>query len=193
MLKIANSDCWTDGTLLGATFASMFPDKVGRVILDGVMDADHYVEPIWMDSIMDADKVLDKFFVYCHTAGLKCHFYRNGDTPEDIKNRYYSLMASLQDEPKILFYPGYNMPVILTAGDVKTAVFGSLYAPIVVFPVIAQLLNAILTDGKYLHLFVTPPVLSGLCGNISLPVWPDDAQKAVMCGDKRYKVGDHCD
>lgn len=30
------------GTLLGATFAAMFPDSVGRVMLDGVVDADHY-------------------------------------------------------------------------------------------------------------------------------------------------------
>ena len=27
------------GTLLGATFAAMFPDRVGRVVLDGVVDA----------------------------------------------------------------------------------------------------------------------------------------------------------
>ena len=27
------------GTLLGATFAAMFPDRVGRVALDGVVDA----------------------------------------------------------------------------------------------------------------------------------------------------------
>lgn len=30
------------GTLLGATFAAMFPESVGRVMLDGVVDADHY-------------------------------------------------------------------------------------------------------------------------------------------------------
>lgn len=33
------------GTLLGATFSAMFPDKVGRVVLDGVVDADHYGIP----------------------------------------------------------------------------------------------------------------------------------------------------
>jgi pimeloyl-ACP methyl ester carboxylesterase len=30
------------GTLLGATFAAMHPDRVGRVILDGVVDAEDY-------------------------------------------------------------------------------------------------------------------------------------------------------
>lgn len=32
------------GTVLGATFASLFPDRVGRMILDGVVDADDYYE-----------------------------------------------------------------------------------------------------------------------------------------------------
>lgn len=31
------------GTLLGATFAAMFPDRVGRVILDGVVDAGKFI------------------------------------------------------------------------------------------------------------------------------------------------------
>ncbi|KAF8185203.1 hypothetical protein BJ912DRAFT_927579 [Pholiota molesta] len=30
------------GTVLGATFAAMFPDKVERIILDGVVDAENY-------------------------------------------------------------------------------------------------------------------------------------------------------
>jgi pimeloyl-ACP methyl ester carboxylesterase len=30
------------GTLLGATFASMYPHKAGRVVLDGVVDAEDY-------------------------------------------------------------------------------------------------------------------------------------------------------
>jgi pimeloyl-ACP methyl ester carboxylesterase len=30
------------GTVLGATFAAMFPDNVGRLILDGVLDTEDY-------------------------------------------------------------------------------------------------------------------------------------------------------
>jgi len=43
----------------------MFPDRVGRVILDGVVDADLYVSPIWSDSVRDADaskSLLLKYF-----------------------------------------------------------------------------------------------------------------------------------
>ena len=64
------------GTLLGATFAAMFPDKVGRVILDGVVDADHYVGPTWVDSLIDTDAIWDQFFVGCHEAGPSCKLFQ---------------------------------------------------------------------------------------------------------------------
>jgi hypothetical protein len=33
------------GTLLGATYANMFPEKVGRIILDGVLQPVIYTGP----------------------------------------------------------------------------------------------------------------------------------------------------
>lgn len=42
------------GTLLGATFAAMYPDRVGRLILDGVVDpADHYAGN-WLTQLQDS-------------------------------------------------------------------------------------------------------------------------------------------
>ncbi|ORY71862.1 TAP-like protein-domain-containing protein [Pseudomassariella vexata] len=177
------------GTLLGATFAAMFPDKVGRVILDGVVDADHYVEPVWMDSLLDADKIWDSFFSYCHEAGPRCALYRLGDSSTDIKNRHSEIMASLDKEPRIVLHPQVNLPVILTASDIKMVLFQSLYSPIVSYPAIADLLNMILKN-RDLHRFTMPPTLPAYCRNISLPIWPDDAQRAVMCGDKRYTMNE---
>ena len=37
------------GTYLGIKFASMFPDRVGRLMLDGVVDADLYETPVWAE------------------------------------------------------------------------------------------------------------------------------------------------
>jgi pimeloyl-ACP methyl ester carboxylesterase len=39
------------GTLLGATFASMHPARVGRVVLDGVVDAVDYFSGQYLDSV----------------------------------------------------------------------------------------------------------------------------------------------
>lgn len=56
----------------------MFPDRVGRVVLDGVVDADQYVAPVWMDSIRDTDTIFNAFPRYCHEAKDLCALYRPG-------------------------------------------------------------------------------------------------------------------
>jgi pimeloyl-ACP methyl ester carboxylesterase len=63
------------GTVLGATFATMFPDKVGRMVLDGVADSDQWflenvsrslLVPILRPSLIDPDiVVLDWFLGGC--------------------------------------------------------------------------------------------------------------------------------
>ncbi|KAK6855776.1 hypothetical protein PG995_007927 [Apiospora arundinis] len=177
------------GTLLGATFAAMFPESVGRVMLDGVVDADHYVGPVWRDSIVDSDAIFDKFFSFCVEAEDGCAFYQRGDTQEDIRNRYDDLIASLLKEPRIVTIEGGHMPVILTAGDIRMVLFQALYAPIQAYPGVARMLHIVHTD-QGLERLITPLIMGSLCSGVQLPVWPDDAQKAVMCSDKRYKLNE---
>lgn len=179
------------GTLLGATFAAMFPDKVGRVILDGVVDADHYVGPTWVDSLIDTDAIWDQFFVGCHEAGPSCKLFRPGDEVEDVRDRFYALMDQLQKQPAIAISPllDANLPVLITASDVKMIVFSSLYAPITAFSGIANFLDVILEG--HLDQVTGRPVIPMLCHDIELPMWPTDAQATVMCSDKRYKVRNH--
>ncbi|KAI1473522.1 TAP-like protein-domain-containing protein [Daldinia eschscholtzii] len=176
------------GTLLGATFASMFPDKVGRLILDGVVDADHYVNPMLGDGIMDTDAIWERFFIYCADAGPECEFYRLGDKPEDIKERFDYIMNWLEKEPAVVLPMHSNIPVLLTAGDVKQTIFIALYYPNIIFPSVAILLKAII-DNR-LEPMIPSPAPALLCQNLTLPQWPDDAQKVIACSDKRYKLNE---
>ncbi|KAI2623133.1 alpha/beta-hydrolase [Hypoxylon sp. NC1633] len=176
------------GTILGATFASMFPDKVGRLILDGVVDADQYVDRLSKDAILDADETWETFFSYCAEAGPRCRFYELGDEPEDIKLRFSEVMERLEKEPIIVIPSDINVPVLVTAGDVKSIVFTSLFAPVLAFPSLAILLRAIADDR--LDSLVAGPVPTLFCHKLKLPLWPDDAQPAVGCSDKRYKLND---
>ncbi len=180
------------GTLLGATFAAMFPDRVGRLVLDGVVDADHYVEPTWVDSLISTDAIWDQFFIDCHEAGQDCRLFRPGDEVEDIKDRFYGLIDRLQKEPTIVIPPApdANMPGLITASDVKMIVFSTLYSPITAFPSLAMILDLIV-EGD-LDRLAGPPILPQLCHNLALRTWPNDAQTTVMCSDKRYKVSEIC-
>ncbi|KAI0145205.1 Alpha/Beta hydrolase protein [Xylariaceae sp. FL1272] len=178
------------GTMLGATFASMFPDKVGRMVLDGIVHPDKYVNPIWETSIIDADAIFDLFFDYCAKARLNCAFYREGNTADDIRERLHSLLGDLEQQPLVILPPQVNIPVLLTASDVKKLLFfGGLYSPLTGFPVIASVLQDVIS--RHGEKLVNAPSLVTLCSpSFDLPVWPDDAMKAIACSDKQHKLNE---
>jgi pimeloyl-ACP methyl ester carboxylesterase len=63
------------GTVIGSTFASMFSDRVGRMILDGVVNAEQYYNNDWRDNVDQMDEAMKKFSSFCHFAGPeKCVF-----------------------------------------------------------------------------------------------------------------------
>ncbi|KAG4431992.1 hypothetical protein IFR05_012520 [Cadophora sp. M221] len=84
------------GSMIGQTFASMFPSRLGRIAVDGVVDPDLYVTAdINAISTIDQDKVFSTFFVYCHHAGpVLCPFH-TGNSPRDIYNLFESLFVAL--------------------------------------------------------------------------------------------------
>ncbi|EJT80511.1 hypothetical protein GGTG_00507 [Gaeumannomyces tritici R3-111a-1] len=174
------------GTVLGATFASMFPNSVGRLVLDGVMKADMYSRDVWADALADTDSVLASFFGYCHDAQERCYFYRKGDGPEAMAARYKRLMARLEEDPIIVIPNQVRMPMLLRASDLKTAVFGMLYFPVATFPTLSLLLF-IIESGLDLSQLVVPPNLAPVCSATYAPVpYPEDSQLAIMCSDRRH-------
>ncbi|KAF5875581.1 putative alpha beta-hydrolase protein [Botrytis fragariae] len=180
------------GTLLGSTFAAMFPDRVGRLVLDGVVDADHYVAPIWLESQRDADKVWSSFFKYCHEAKSACQFYRENDKVKDIEERFESFMERLKENPIPVVSKDILAPFLVTYSDVKYQIFLTLYAPLYGFRAAAELLDALERNLEgWFELVPTPPSydLELVC-NHSLPKWSyyDDAQRVILCSDKKYPL-----
>jgi hypothetical protein len=178
------------GTYLGATFARMFPDRVGRLLLDGVVDAEFYEAPVWRESLVDADKVLRGFFWYCVLAGKRCDLYRPGDQPAHVKERYDAVMERLKTNPVTFTHPEHFYPVVLRVNLVKMIVFSVLYSPIQGFPALATVLNYIY-EAKYEllgPLFQDSQLLCSLAGNPLITGATTDAQRAVMCGDKTQPV-----
>lgn len=179
------------GTMLGATYAAMFPDKVGRVILDGVVDADLYVGETWRESLRDTDYIEDKLFDYCAEAGTMCRLYRKGDTPADIRARFEGVMARLRAEPLHIVHPYAHMPLLVSYSDVKALLFTSLYSPNTMFPTIALLVD-LLARQLDISPLLTPLDLGSMCvtKDMTWPIYPDDGLAGVMCGDKRYKLNE---
>lgn len=65
------------GTLLGLTYAQMFPTHVRAMVLDGVIDPALSAEQMVTDQAVGFENVLQQFFTWCRTSG--CPWQEGGD------------------------------------------------------------------------------------------------------------------
>lgn len=88
------------GTVLGGTFASLYPDRIGRMLIDGVMDMEDHYNGGWEKSITDGDVAARYFFKRCFEAGpTLCQFHQNATSWEELEQRYNELLRKLTDSP----------------------------------------------------------------------------------------------
>ncbi|KAK1230456.1 hypothetical protein PQX77_006450 [Marasmius sp. AFHP31] len=118
------------GSVLGYTFASMFPDKVGRVAIDGIVDPEDYYRMKWMTGIKDIENTRKWFLTSCKEAGPEsCAFYE--DSVEAMESKLNGIYTSLIKAPMPV-----EMPVetnvssgLVTYGAVRYKMLRSLYSP----------------------------------------------------------------
>jgi pimeloyl-ACP methyl ester carboxylesterase len=123
------------GSALGTTFASLFPDRVGRVIVDGILDVENYYRGKW--ELPDADKAFRSFFQTCYDAGQNgtCAFWAT--SPAAIEARYNTVVANLARNPIPVVL---ETPAIATVSDLKQLIAQAAYDPIILFQIVAQVL-----------------------------------------------------
>ncbi|KAG0125369.1 TAP-like protein-domain-containing protein [Tuber indicum] len=174
------------GSVLGSTFAAMFPERVERIVVDGICDVEDYYSTAWKANLQDTDKVLASFSTYCSQAGpLRCAFH-TGSTPEDITVRLHNLLQKLSAEP--LPIPSSqsttSTPEIITESDVRNLLFASLYAPLGWFPIVAQILAALeIGDGRG-YLEVARAGFECDCpGGLRTPNTGGEVALAIACSD----------
>ena len=74
------------GTILGGTFASLYPGRIGRMIIDGVMDLEDHFNGGWEKSIVDNDEASRYFFKRCFEAGPSiCQFHQNATKESSVR------------------------------------------------------------------------------------------------------------
>lgn len=187
------------GTVLGGTFATMYPDRIARAVLDGVVDVDDYYNGGGESSITDADAIFERFFEYCDAAGAdQCPFYVPGG-PSEIKSNYYALEAEIRDKSVPVPASGTRGPEVITWTDLKIVQRISVYQPILTFPLLARFLADLKKgDGSSMAVFKQRnrrvPCLSEECVNAGLwsqqctgpGISEDASNRAILCSDARY-------
>ncbi len=128
------------GTALGMTFATMFPDRVHRVVIDGVIDINDYYSGQLKKILLDTTAVSTSFFTYCSRAGPKECVFHGGEPTETIEEKLTQLLDKLQREP-LPVTTTLEGPDIVSKSDILVMLFVAFYKPLDNFPIIAEALS----------------------------------------------------
>ncbi|KIY62125.1 alpha/beta-hydrolase [Cylindrobasidium torrendii FP15055 ss-10] len=125
------------GTVLGSVFASLFPDKIERMVLDGVVHVENYFKGIWTPLLESADASLSIFASECFEAGPNvCAFHGNASSADQILQSVFDLLDAVTKEPVPIPGPNGNGRSVDFA-MLKSALFESLYHPHSLYPTLA--------------------------------------------------------
>ena len=118
------------GTVLGSTFAALHPDRVHRMVIDGVVDpADHYAGA-WRTQLDDSDKIISMFCEYCFRAGPSCPLFVDSSAAT-VEDRLTAILVSLKYEPIAVTFDADGManPDLVTYGDAHLLLLSAMYFP----------------------------------------------------------------
>jgi len=119
------------GSMLGTTYANLFPDRVRAIVIDGVLDPIAWTTgaagqqnlpfSTRLRSDAGAQKTLGEFFRLCDLAGPNCAFSGNSAA------RFAALRARLLAGPIQVTVDGETFPFTYT--DLIYSMLGALYSP----------------------------------------------------------------
>jgi pimeloyl-ACP methyl ester carboxylesterase len=177
------------GTYLGLTFAAMFPDRIHRMRVDGVVDAYDYRKVLWTDNLRDTENEVQQFYYHCARAGYPACALANtvGETTvAAVEARVQNITNSLIHNPLPVIGPN---PEVITYSDAKHLIFAGMYSPIRSFPQIAYLLAGVEQGNGTLFADLLRPYHKLTCpsdddtGFSIVGILAPDATMAIACAD----------
>ncbi|OJJ85325.1 uncharacterized protein ASPGLDRAFT_66060 [Aspergillus glaucus CBS 516.65] len=165
------------GTVLGSTLAAMFPERIDRIVIDGVMNPHQYYNSYDVEVWTDTDAAFAQFIKECIDAPEKCTLATHNSTATSLEKSIYHLLDTLKYHP--IAYEG----TIIDHGSIKTIIRTSLNTP-ASWPTLSAALDSLLSGNLTQFLAIqtslNPPYASA---NM------DEAVYGIHCADK--KPGKH--
>ncbi|KAK5997430.1 Serine protease Hip1-like protein [Cladobotryum mycophilum] len=167
------------GSLLGSTAVAMFPDKVDKVVLDGVVNPFEYYENREVELLTDTDASFLGFIKGCVAAPKACPLAQNL-TAAELENKLYDFFETLKQNPIPIPIPGFpGGGLILDSSTVKYIIQSSLDFPST-WPGLSETIHNLMT-GNF-SAFVSGdggvPLLDGAGGHT-------EALQGIKCSDVR--------
>jgi pimeloyl-ACP methyl ester carboxylesterase len=117
------------GSMIGQTYANLFPGRVRAMMLDGIVDAVAYTksaEARTVNNVSSADEVFEQFLALCQRAGPgHCALAGHGET---VAQRVAALFARARRAP--IPAPHAKPPGQLSYGDLLVSTFTPLRVPL---------------------------------------------------------------
>ncbi|KAG8761909.1 hypothetical protein FRC11_012319 [Ceratobasidium sp. 423] len=126
--KLINYYGLSYGTIVGNFFINMFPERVGRVVLDGIVNpwdwATKQPSRIGYEALNSSDATFNGFASSCVAAGpSKCAIAQQGSTVDSIRDWVFNLIALAYD------HTATTGGVIITSGDLRALLWTGMYQP----------------------------------------------------------------
>ncbi|KAF4978472.1 hypothetical protein FZEAL_5158 [Fusarium zealandicum] len=125
-------------TILGQTFAAMFPDRVGRMLLDSVVVPDDYYTGGWLSATRDTEATLLHFFEECVDAGVElcplANFTGPDTTAKGLMDATVEVWEELIDDPIMVSKdigasPWFTTGKLTVYQQSKAAMLSALFYP----------------------------------------------------------------
>ncbi|KAF9874959.1 hypothetical protein CkaCkLH20_07653 [Colletotrichum karsti] len=122
------------GSILGQTFAAMHPDRVSRVLIDGIADVDDYYAADWLKNLQDTDQIMLQWAIYCQQAPGACPLALPDKPPSIITARIARLTQSLLTDPIPVAGTHEHGPMVIGYEDVMDLLGDAMYNQALVEP-----------------------------------------------------------
>ncbi|KAL9106605.1 MAG: hypothetical protein Q9227_008388 [Pyrenula ochraceoflavens] len=119
------------GTILGNFFATLYPHRISRMLLDGVADVDDFARAGWLTNLQDTEKTVESFYEYCFLGKGNCPLYATADiSSHDIRRRVEMLLNKLKHEGPVPVVNATDQSMgLVTYGDLSYLIFQTMYDP----------------------------------------------------------------
>lgn len=172
------------GTILGATTAALFPERMGRVLLTANINI-----PEWFDGYdivwwSDADKAVLDYFERCVQAGPDlCALAGRGEPADLLNDRLYALIDELRRNPIPV-----GDAVVLDASGLKMALRSALYGnPL--WPTFGVIFHELFKPADERNLTIVSALWRFVAGATEIiGNLPDESMFGIYCGDKTTRA-----
>ncbi|KAM7184308.1 alpha/beta-hydrolase [Naviculisporaceae sp. PSN 640] len=175
------------GNLLGQTYAQMFPGRVSRLVLDGVVNlAEWYDAFFYEEAFTDTDRVFAGFVEECVKAHKACPFNTWKNTgkdlfgsPSHLQSYIEDALRELEEAPIPVYLNSTNYGAITRMSLVTHGIFRALYKPSL-WPDLASNLAELLLNGN------STPVYAAYSESWVLKFLVNDAAHFITLNDNRH-------